>query len=53
MSTGLKILSNPDNTVTEPFFFDVQPLMYVPRQESVENLLKFQLEVVRQLVETP
>lgn len=53
MTTGLKILSNPDNTVTEPSFFDVQPLMHVPRQESVENLLEFQLEVVRQLVGNP
>lgn len=26
----LKILSNPDNTATEPSFFDVQPLTHVP-----------------------
>lgn len=53
MSTGLKIHSNPDNAISEPSFFDVQPLVHVPRQDPVENLLKFQLEVVRQLVETP
>lgn len=37
----------------EPSSFGVQPLTHVPRQEPVENLLKFQLEAVRQLVETP
>ena len=51
--TGLKILPNPDNSAMEPSCFDVQPLMHGPRPEPMENLLKFHLEAVRQLVETP
>lgn len=51
--TGLKILPNPDNPAMEPSCFDVQLLMHVPRPEAMENSLKFHLEAVRQLVETP
>lgn len=44
---------SPNNPITEPFLSDAQPLTHVPRQDPVENLLKFQLDLVRQLVETP